>query len=225
MKRKARTSSFRTFRKHAHASSSLFVREHEANNTSFAKTHGVRHNNMPPPRADVLPCLILGTLALLTGAASLLHRATARRGASGGGSFASSFGSSSFGTRSRGGGGGGEVHGYYHGKHERRHHGGGGGPRRALLQIARESEQVPFEFLPGTSGPAPNYWMLRDAHREIPATVGAFPCAPLPPSPLPSSCTKKKRKKRHNVRGEQKQPKTQRCLRAEILTIFFGFFS
>lgn len=42
--------------------------------------------------------------------------------------------------------------------------------RRALTQIARESEtQRDFDFLPGTSGPGPTYWMLRDYAREVPA--------------------------------------------------------
>ena len=114
------------------------------------------------PRADALPCLVLGTLALFTGAASLLrHRTTegGRRGIGGGG----------FGLFGGPGGYGGGGHPRPHERH------GHGGPRRALRQIARESEQVPFAFLPGTSGPAPNYWMLRDAHQEIPPTVGACP--------------------------------------------------
>lgn len=120
------------------------------------------------PRVDALPCLVLGTLALFTGAASLLHRTTGR-GAGGG-----------FGLYGGGGGGayggpGGGVNSLQW-QHRTPPHEGRHGARRALRQIARESEQVPFEFLPGTSGPAPNYWMLRDAHREIPAAIGARPC-------------------------------------------------
>lgn len=121
------------------------------------------------PRADALPCLVLGTLALFTGAASLLHRTTG--GGAGGG----------FGLYGGGGGAFGGPRGVHslQGQHPGTRtppHEGRHGSRRALRQIARESEQVPFVFLPGTSGPAPNYWMLRDAHREIPATIGARPC-------------------------------------------------
>lgn len=45
-------------------------------------------------------------------------------------------------------------------------------PRRALRQIALERDAEAYDFFelaPGTSGPAPTHWLLRDALEEIPA--------------------------------------------------------
>jgi hypothetical protein len=145
------------------------------------------------PRADALPCLVLvlGTLALLSYA-----------GVGGGGL-------GSFGGGGGGGGGGGfgpggghslqQQHQQQHPPRERY------GPRRALQQIARESEQVPFEFLPGTSGPAPNNWMLKDAHREIPATMGASPSLFVVVAALPKieKNTKKETKKTRHQKNQK----------------------
>jgi hypothetical protein len=111
-----------------------------------------------PKAAALSGLLILGTLALITGAVSnSRHTRGAERS-----------GIVSLGVPDE------QMMKNFHTRTEVKHE-PPQAPRRALKQIARESEQGPFDFLPGASGPGPTNWMLRDASREIPASVGASP--------------------------------------------------